>query len=227
MFSVWRWIGQVWAAQLAFHTPKRTERTAIEYETRMDIFTSFSIVKVYLTKHFLSIKGSRSHNCPSTPQIPPPPPTSPRTKPPKMVRHKKDKSGKKYSNPHRARGPPRPGNSDEEDSNGNKTPRKPGFKAACWDLGHCDAKRCSGKKLVRLGLMRELHVGQKFAGVVVSPKAKKVVSGEDRELLEQFGAAVVEASWNRIEEVPFARIGGKCERLCKWSVCLYHHICGS
>lgn len=58
-------------------------------------------------------------------------------------------------------------------------------------------------------------MGQKFAGVVVSPKAKVVVSAVDRELLEQFGAAVVEASWNRIEEVPFGKIGGKCERLCK------------
>ena len=128
-----------------------------------------------------------------------------------MVRHKKDKSGKKYSNAHRARGPPRP---QELGSDGEPIAQKPQFKAACWDLGHCDAKRCSGKKLIRQGLMRELHVGQKFAGVVVSPKAKVVVSAVDRELLEQFGAAVVEASWNRIEEVPFGKIGGKCERLC-------------
>ena len=40
------------------------------------------------------------------------------------------------------------------------------------------------------------------------------MSAADKDLLEQFGAAVVEASWNRIEEVPFSRIGGKCERLC-------------
>lgn len=71
---------------------------------------------------------------------------------------------------------------------------------------------------MRLGLLRELHVGQKFAGVVVSPKAKKVVSREDNEVLEQYGAAVVEASWNRIDEVPFGRIGGKCERLLPYLV---------
>jgi len=41
-----------------------------------------------------------------------------------------------------------------------------------------------------------------------------VVSPADREALEQFGAAVVECSWKRVEEVPFSRIGGKCERLC-------------
>lgn len=71
---------------------------------------------------------------------------------------------------------------------------------------------------MRLGMMRELHVGQKFAGVVVSPKAKRIISMEDKELLEQYGAAVVEASWKRIDEVPFGRIGGKCERLLPYLV---------
>jgi pre-rRNA-processing protein TSR3 len=46
-----------------------------------------------------------------------------------------------------------------------------------------------------------------------SPKAKIILSGADKELLEQYGAAVVECSWNRVDEVPFKRIGGKCERL--------------
>src|SRR4051812_19828274 len=125
-----------------------------------------------------------------------------------MVRHKKDfKPNNKHSNkPPRTRGPPRPrreSDADEEQDETNNRPTKPPYKAACWDLGHCDAKRCSGKRLMRLGMMRELHVGQKFAGVVVSPKAKKVVSRADAPLLEQFGAAVVEASWKRIDEVPF------------------------
>lgn len=129
-----------------------------------------------------------------------------------MVRHKKDgfSRGRKGFNPPRQR-PPR----DTED--GERTVN-PAYKAACWDLGHCDAKRCSGKKLMRLGLMRELAVGQKFAGVVVSPKAKKIISAADNELLEQFGAAVVECSWKRVDEVPFGRIGGKCERLLPYLV---------
>ncbi|KAL5120343.1 ribosome biogenesis protein tsr3 [Pleosporales sp. CAS-2024a] len=140
-----------------------------------------------------------------------------------MVRHKKDfKSNNKYSHkPPKARGAPRPCPDDvqEEGADGaNTRPAKPAYKAACWDLGHCDAKRCSGKRLMRLGMMRELHVGQKFAGVVVSPKAKKMISREDKDLLEQYGAAVVEASWKRIDEVPFGRIGGKCERLLPYLV---------
>lgn len=148
-----------------------------------------------------------------------------------MVRHKKDfKPNNKYSaRGGRGRGgrpvgagPPRPRrdseSGNEESDAENPRPKKPEFKAACWDLGHCDAKRCSGKRLMRLGMMRELHVGQKFAGVVVSPKGKKIVSREDKELLDQYGAAVVEASWNRIDEVPFGRIGGKCERLLPYLV---------
>jgi pre-rRNA-processing protein TSR3 len=66
---------------------------------------------------------------------------------------------------------------------------------------------------MRLGLMRELHVGQKHAGIVISPKAKVLLSPADRPILEQYGAAVIEASWKRIDEVPFSRIGGKNERL--------------
>ena len=130
-----------------------------------------------------------------------------------MVRHKKDhlpRSKKAFVGARQRN--PRDTDNDEQISS------RPPYKAACWDLGHCDAKRCSGKRLMRLGLMRELHVGQKFAGVVISPKGKKLVSRADRELLEQYGAAVVEASWKRIDEVPFARIGGKCERLLPYLV---------
>ncbi|KAF1839768.1 DUF367-domain-containing protein [Decorospora gaudefroyi] len=139
-----------------------------------------------------------------------------------MVRHKKDfKGNNKFNKPAKARAPPRPrraSDTDEDAGGANPRPTKPDFKAACWDLGHCDAKRCSGKRLMRLGLMRELHVGQKFAGVVISPVAKKVLSRSDKDTMEQYGAAVVEASWKRIDEVPFHRLGGKCERLLPYLV---------
>lgn len=128
-----------------------------------------------------------------------------------MVRHKKDlnNKGKKGANGPRSYAQ----HTHPERSNGMGGGKKPSFKAAAWDLNHCDAKRCSGKKLMRLGLMRELHVGQKHPGIVVSPKAKAIISPADRELVEQYGAAVVEASWKRIEEVPFTRIGGPNQRL--------------
>jgi len=81
------------------------------------------------------------------------------------MRHKKDgfaAKGKKHMSIRRhptAHGEDR----DEEAQN-----RRPPFKAACWDLEHCDPKRCSGKRLMHFGQMRELSVGQKFSGVVIS-----------------------------------------------------------
>lgn len=50
------------------------------------------------------------------------------------------------------------------------------------------------------------------------PNAKKLLSPADNELLEQYGAAVVECSWVRVKEVPWSRIGGKCERLLPYLV---------
>lgn len=92
------------------------------------------------------------------------------------------------------------------------------FKLAMWDFDHCDPKRCSGKKLERLGLIKNLRIGQKFTGVVVSPSGKTVVCPDDKELVENYGAAVVECSWARLEEIPFNKIGGKHERLLPYLV---------
>lgn len=94
------------------------------------------------------------------------------------------------------------------------------LKLAMWDFNHCDPKRCSGKKLERLGLIRSLRVGQSFKGLIVSPNGKKVVSPEDRDIVISSGCAVVECSWARLDEIPFNKIGGggKTERLLPYLV---------
>ncbi|KAK2749219.1 ribosome biogenesis protein tsr3 [Myotisia sp. PD_48] len=130
-----------------------------------------------------------------------------------MVRHKKDNMAKKSKRTEYRRPIIREDGLDEY----GKRPRAP-FQAACWDLGHCDPKRCSGKRLMYLGYMRELSIGQKFPGVVISPNAKTTISPADRPLLEEYGAAVVECSWVRVSEVPWSKIGGKTERLLPYLV---------
>ena len=148
-----------------------------------------------------------------------------------MVRHKKDnfrRGGKRGAGSAPRQMPPEPSGSVSDIA------KHPEFKAACWDFNHCDPKRCSGKRLIKLGYMRELHIGQRFQGLVIScvpwshatcfvwkmtltadrPKAKHVLSPADKELLQQQGAAVVECSWARLKEIPFGRIGGRCERIC-------------
>lgn len=132
-----------------------------------------------------------------------------------MVRHKKDfaSRGKKFGGG-RGGGSSRP-RGDGPDGEGRA---KPQFKAACWDLGHCDPKRCSGKKLMKLGMMRDLHMGQRHNGVIITPNGKQVVAPDDRELMDQFGAAVVECSWARTQEVQWNKVGGKCERLLPYLV---------
>ncbi|KAF8328176.1 uncharacterized protein EI90DRAFT_2998135 [Cantharellus anzutake] len=81
------------------------------------------------------------------------------------------------------------------------------------DFGHCDPKRCSGKKLQRFGMIEELKVGARFRGAVLSPKGTICVSPSDRGLVESAGLAVVECSWARLEEVPFSRIQSVNDRV--------------
>ncbi|KAJ7781942.1 hypothetical protein DFH07DRAFT_792033 [Mycena maculata] len=84
---------------------------------------------------------------------------------------------------------------------------------AMWDFDHCDPRRCSGKKLARLGLISELKVGARFRGVVVSPKGTQPISPADRDLILKGGLAVVECSWARLDDVPFNKIASPHERL--------------
>lgn len=71
---------------------------------------------------------------------------------------------------------------------------------------------------MKVGLMRGLHLGQRFNGVIITPNGKHVVSPADKDLLETYGAAVVECSWARTKEIQWNKVGGKCERLLPYLV---------
>ncbi|CAI5522000.1 unnamed protein product, partial [Closterium sp. Naga37s-1] len=44
-------------------------------------------------------------------------------------------------------------------------PYKPPMDLAMWDFGQCYSKRCTGRKLLRLRLIREMRVQQRFGGI--------------------------------------------------------------
>uniref|UniRef100_A0A1D1ZP49 18S rRNA aminocarboxypropyltransferase n=1 Tax=Auxenochlorella protothecoides TaxID=3075 RepID=A0A1D1ZP49_AUXPR len=90
------------------------------------------------------------------------------------------------------------------------------IRLAMWDLGQCDKKRCTGTRLVRHGLVQELRLGTVFPGVILSPMGRNCVSRADRQLIASRGLAVVDCSWARLDDVPFARIKGNAPRLLPW-----------
>ncbi|KXN73093.1 DUF367-domain-containing protein [Conidiobolus coronatus NRRL 28638] len=92
------------------------------------------------------------------------------------------------------------------------------FNVAMWDFDHCDPKRCSGKKMSRMGLIKTLNVSTPFHGIALSPQGEIAVSPGDKEIVEKYGIAVVEASWARIEEVPFRRMRIRNNRLLPYLV---------
>lgn len=89
---------------------------------------------------------------------------------------------------------------------------------AMWDFGQCDIKRCTGRKLSRFGLLKELRINQRFGGVVLSPMGNRCISKQDQELLHKRGLAVVDCSWARLTDVPFVTLRCAAPRLLPWLV---------
>lgn len=94
----------------------------------------------------------------------------------------------------------------------------PKIQLAMWDFGQCDAKRCTGRKLSRFRLLKELRVGNGFGGIVLSPVGNQCVSKEDYTLIKRKGLAVVDCSWARLSDVPFVKLRCAAPRLLPWLV---------
>ncbi|XP_042499973.1 18S rRNA aminocarboxypropyltransferase-like isoform X2 [Macadamia integrifolia] len=105
-----------------------------------------------------------------------------------------------------------------QDATNEEEPPVPKVQLAMWDFGQCDAKRCTGRKLSRFGLLKELRMNNGFGGIVLSPAGKQCVSKEDQLLMKRKGLAVVDCSWARLSDVPFQKLRCAAPRLLPWLV---------
>ncbi|KAI1714786.1 putative fer4-like domain in RNase L inhibitor, RLI domain-containing protein [Ditylenchus destructor] len=101
--------------------------------------------------------------------------------------------------------------SDEESTKAGKVSMP--CRLAMFDFNQCDPKRCSGRKLQRLGMLSTLKLGTKFPGLILSPTGTATLSMADKALILSSGLAVVDCSWNQVEKTPLQRIKATEHRL--------------
>ena len=81
-------------------------------------------------------------------------------------------------------------------------------------MGQDDPKKCTAKKLARLGLAQSILKAQRIPrfAVVLNPTASKVFSTKDRNFLKG-GLVAIDCSWRKANEVFSKRFRGENRRL--------------
>ncbi|TNJ27263.1 O-sialoglycoprotein endopeptidase [Giardia muris] len=89
------------------------------------------------------------------------------------------------------------------------------IRLVAYDYQQCDARRCSAKRLERLGLCKVISKSTFFKGILLSSEGVTVLSREDAPLLEQFGLGTVDCSWNEVlqHNVPITKLPCRNHRL--------------
>ncbi|EYB88694.1 hypothetical protein Y032_0243g3505 [Ancylostoma ceylanicum] len=91
-------------------------------------------------------------------------------------------------------------------------------KLAMYDFNQCDPKRCSGRKLLRAGLISEVRLGARFPGLVLSPTGKTTLAPSDRDFIDHHGLGVVDCSWKEVERTPLHKVKAPEHRLLPYLV---------
>ena len=65
----------------------------------------------------------------------------------------------------------------------------------------CDPKKCTGKKMERLGLLKEIKFNRNYGGILLTPNGKKICSIEDHDIIATKGICVIDCSWAKFEEM--------------------------
>ncbi|OQS03431.1 hypothetical protein THRCLA_04264 [Thraustotheca clavata] len=122
-------------------------------------------------------------------------------------------SGSKGAKKNKRHGPPQDQEQGEEESDLAFKRRSFPVTLRMWDFNQCDAKRCTGRKLCRLGYVDSMKPGAHFRGIVLSPHGEKVVSREDLSIIQSIGISVIDCSWARVQELPIKQIKSGSHRL--------------
>ena len=65
----------------------------------------------------------------------------------------------------------------------------------------CDPKKCTGKKMERLGLLSEIKFYPNYGGILLTPNGKKICSIEDHDIIKKKGICVIDCSWAKFNEL--------------------------
>lgn len=73
------------------------------------------------------------------------------------------------------------------------------------NLNECDPRRCTARKLKKFGLAQFIGKRKGIAkgAILLNPFSDRVLSKEDREIIENRGIVALDGSWKKIEEKDF------------------------
>ena len=97
-------------------------------------------------------------------------------------------------------------NEEEEKENDNNIQEEDEYeeftiKLSMLYFDQCDPKKCTGKKMERLGLLKETKFSKNYGGILLTPNGKKICSIEDHEIISTKGICVIDCSWAKFNEL--------------------------